>query len=65
VDDDSLLSIEQVCAYLGITRSTWYRWRALDWGPTPVILGPPTTARKRTVRVRKSELAAYLGSSNE
>jgi predicted DNA-binding transcriptional regulator AlpA len=63
--DDEMLTISEVCRYLGITRSTWYRWQSAGWGPSPVILGPPTTARKRTVRVRKTELAAYLGGSNE
>jgi predicted DNA-binding transcriptional regulator AlpA len=65
VDDESLLSIRQVCALLGITPSTWYRWKSLGWGPPVVFPGPPTTARKRTVRVRKSDLIPYLGGSHE
>jgi len=64
MDDETLLTVNQVCAYLGITRSTWYRWRSIGHGPPTVPIGPPTAARKRIVRVRRADLMEFIGADH-
>lgn len=64
MDDESLLTVNQVCALLGIAKSTWYRWRAIGHGPPTVPIGPPSSVRKRIVRVRRSDLLEFIGGQS-
>lgn len=65
MDEDKLLSISDVCRVLGIGKSTWYRWKAIGHGPPTVPIGPPSSVRKRIVRVRRSELMEFIGGNHE
>ncbi|GLU49852.1 helix-turn-helix transcriptional regulator [Nocardiopsis ansamitocini] len=51
---DPLLTVPQVCAELGISRSTFYHWNQTGKGPRcfPLPNG--------SLRVRRSELNAFL-----
>lgn len=49
-----LLTVNDVCRELGITRSTWDKWRAKRIGP-PVVCLP-----NRSLRVRAGDLTAWI-----
>jgi excisionase family DNA binding protein len=52
--DDQLLTVAQVCAELGVSRSTWEKWRARR--VTPAVITLPNGS----LRVRRSELDSWL-----
>lgn len=52
--DDELLSIAEVCDELGVSRATFYRWRAHRKGPESLRLP------NGTVRIRRSALEQFL-----
>jgi predicted DNA-binding transcriptional regulator AlpA len=54
VDDMALLTVLEVCAELGVSRSTWEKWRARRVGPAVIRLP------NGELRVRRSELEAWL-----
>ncbi|MEY9934171.1 excisionase family DNA binding protein [Catenulispora sp. GP43] len=51
---DELLSIAEVCDELGVSRATFYRWRAHRKGPESLRLP------NGTVRIRRSALEQFL-----
>jgi len=51
---EALLSVDEVCARLGISRSTWDKWRGRGVGPE--VLRLPNGS----LRVRESRLDAWL-----
>lgn len=50
----ALLDVAAVCAELGVTRSTWDKWRARRVGPKTVTLP------NGSLRVRRSDLDVWL-----
>lgn len=56
---DRLLSVDDVCAELGIARSTWNDWRAKRKAPKCVKLP------NGSLRVRRSELDRWLGECED
>lgn len=50
----SLLTVREVCEELGITSSTWDKWRARRVGPPTIVLP------NGSLRVRRSELEHWL-----
>ena len=56
---EELLTVIEVCEELGITRSTFYRWRAYRKGPASLRLP------NGTVRIRRSALTAFIASCEE
>lgn len=59
VASDELLTIADVCAELGISRATFYRWRACRKGPASLRLP------NGTVRIRRSALTAFISACEE
>lgn len=56
VPGDALLSVVQVCAELGVARSTYYEWRAKRKTPREFQLP------NREYRIRRSDLNSWLES---
>jgi predicted DNA-binding transcriptional regulator AlpA len=56
---DELLTIADVCAELGISRATFYRWRTCRKGPASLRLP------NGTVRIRRSALTAFITACEE
>lgn len=56
---DELLTIIEVCEELGISRATFYRWRAYRRGPASLRLP------NGSIRIRRSALTAFLASCEE
>lgn len=54
--DDGLVSLVDACRFLGISRSTLYKWRGSHCGPSVIKLG------KRTL-YRRKDLEALVASS--
>jgi predicted DNA-binding transcriptional regulator AlpA len=52
--NDELLSVAQVCDELGVSRSTWEKWRARRVAPVAIRLP------NGDLRVRRSELVSWL-----
>jgi predicted DNA-binding transcriptional regulator AlpA len=50
----SLLTVREVCEELGITSSTWDKWRARRVGPPTIVLP------NGSLRVRRTELEHWL-----
>jgi predicted DNA-binding transcriptional regulator AlpA len=50
----TLLTIPQVCDYLGVSRSTWQKWRARRIGPAAIRLP------NGELRIRQDELGSWL-----
>jgi excisionase family DNA binding protein len=55
-NDDDLLNVEQVAEELGISRSTFYRWRCLRKGPDALKLP------NGQIRIRRSALEQFLAT---
>jgi excisionase family DNA binding protein len=53
------LTIAEVCADLGISRRTFYEWRAKGRAPRCITLP------NRTLRIRRSEYQRWLASREE
>lgn len=51
-----LLTVPEVCERLGISRSTWDKWRAKGTGPDVIRLP------NGSLRVTEAELSSWLGS---
>jgi excisionase family DNA binding protein len=52
--NDTLMTVDDVCAYLGVTRSTWAKWRAR--GVTPPVI----RLYNGSLRVRRSDLEGWV-----
>jgi excisionase family DNA binding protein len=50
---DKLMTVPEVCAYLGISRSTWAKWRAR--GATPPVI----RLHNGSLRVRPADLDGW------
>jgi predicted DNA-binding transcriptional regulator AlpA len=50
----NLLKVSDVCAELGISRSTWEKWRARRIGPAAIRLP------NGELRIRRAELESWL-----
>ena len=55
MDNDHLMTIEELAAFLNLSKHTVYQWRYRDEGPTGFRLGG-----KGQVRYRKSEVLNWL-----
>ncbi len=53
------LTIAEVCAELKVSRSTFYYWRQIGKAPRCLVLP------NREIRIRRSELDAWLSSCAE
>lgn len=54
VDGMALLTVPEVCAELGVSRSTWEKWRARRVGPAVIKLP------NGELRIRQAELESWL-----
>lgn len=57
--DDHLLTISQVVEELGVSRATFYRWRAIGRGPRCIRLPGGQ------LRIRRSDLDRFLGGCED
>ena len=51
---EQLMTVEQVCLYLGVSRDTWDKWRSKGTGPKARRLP------NGSLRVREEDLAAWF-----
>lgn len=58
MDQEPLLSGEEVAAYLGVPRPTLHQWRYRGEGPRSIKVG-------RHVRYRKADIEAWLDEQSD
>ncbi len=54
-----LLTVVEFCSELGISRSTFYEWRAKRKGPRAIVLP------SGSLRIRRTEVERYLAAHEE
>ena len=67
MSNNQMVSINQLCKELTISRATLYRWVELGHLPAPIKIGPPSAHGKSRGRVafRRADIEAFLASRGE
>ena len=57
---DKLIPVSEVADWLGVSRSTIYKWVELEKFPAPLILGSEVDGKRSASRWVKAEVAEWL-----